>query len=144
MEAFSALGLKTRSSSPEDIFPLLDLFFARRESGALGPGQRERTRATIRRSPVEALPGDLILFGRVIGLLRGVCASLGAPLSPMEMLRPFAEQALAAERCRPAFVGTNFNAKVPRRQESPELGRPWRLLFLAFKISSPLATSQRR
>ena len=102
MEAFTALGLKTKSSSPDEIFPLLDLFFARRESGSLGPGQRERTRATIRRSPVEALPSDLILFGRVIGLLRGVCASLGAPLSPMEMLRPYAEQALAACDSGPA------------------------------------------
>ncbi|MEJ5221517.1 MAG: hypothetical protein WHT63_05890, partial [Tepidiforma sp.] len=60
-----------------------------------GPRElRERNRA-MRANPVEQIPGDLVLLGRVIGLLRGVCASLGAPLSPMQMLRPYAEQALS-------------------------------------------------
>ena len=76
---------------------MLDLFFAQRDPAQMGAIQRERTRSTLRQNPVEALPSDLILFGRVIGLLRGVCSSLGAPLSPIEMLRPFAERALAAD-----------------------------------------------
>ena len=46
-------------------------------------------------NPVDAIPSDLILLGRVVGLLRGVCATLGSPLTPMEMLLPFAQRALA-------------------------------------------------
>lgn len=95
LAAFAELGLKTKSESPAEIFPLLDLFFAQRDPAQMGAIQRERTRSTLRQNPVEALPSDLILFGRVIGLLRGVCSSLGAPLSPIEILRPFAERALA-------------------------------------------------
>jgi hypothetical protein len=52
-------------------------------------------RGAIQNNPVESIPGDLVLLGRVIGLLRGVCASLGTPLSPMQMLKPHAERALA-------------------------------------------------
>jgi aarF domain-containing kinase len=95
LSAFDALGLKTRGKEPTEMFALMDLFFGSREGFARG-AQRARTRETLSRSPIEALPSDLILFGRVVGLLRGVCASLGAPLTPMQMLRPYAEQALLA------------------------------------------------
>ena len=57
-----------------------------------------RRREILNRSPIDAIPGDLVLLGRVVGLLRGVCASLGSPLTPMQMLRPHAERALAAQR----------------------------------------------
>ena len=96
LAAFRELGVKTRSESPEDVFPLLAVLFDPRPLDVDPARQTEQHRQTMRANPVEAIPGDLVLLGRVIGLLRGVCASLGAPLSPMEMLRPFAEQALAA------------------------------------------------
>ena len=95
--AFRELGVKTASDEPEDVLPLMQLFFAPRpldgEAPRAEPGLAGR-RAAIRANPVEAIPGDLVLLGRVIGLLRGVCASLGAPLSPMQMLKPYAERAL--------------------------------------------------
>ena len=95
LDAFAALGLKTSGTAGEEVFPLLDLFFGGREGAGEGFGGRRR--AVLQRSPVEALPGDLILFGRVIGLLRGVCSSLGAPLTPMQMLLPYAREALSLD-----------------------------------------------
>ena len=90
-EAFRELGVKTRSDDPAEILPLMQLFFDAREAGVT----RLDRNGALRRNPVEAIPGDLVLLGRVVGLLRGVCASLGTPLSPMEMLLPYAERALA-------------------------------------------------
>lgn len=94
MAAFQELGLKTRSDNPDGLVALTSLFFDAR------PDQQEfagRRRDTLKASPIDAIPGDLILLGRVIGLLRGVCTSLGSPLTPMQMLRPYAERALAKE-----------------------------------------------
>jgi aarF domain-containing kinase len=96
--AFRELGVKTQSEEPEDVLPLMQLLFdsrpVERSGGVGGPGLGSR-RAAVRANPIEAIPGDLVLLGRVIGLLRGVCASLGTPLSPMQMLKPYAERALA-------------------------------------------------
>jgi predicted unusual protein kinase regulating ubiquinone biosynthesis (AarF/ABC1/UbiB family) len=96
--AFAELGLRTGSGHPDDALALMHLFLGPREAGR-GSGAGFVSRDPDRlldRSPLEAIPGDLILLGRVVGLLRGVCASLGSPLTPMQMLRPFAERALAA------------------------------------------------
>ena len=92
-EAFRELGVRTKSDDPAELLSLMQLFFdARPKRG--GPIDRD---GALKRNPVEAIPGDLVLLGRVVGLLRGVCASLGTPLSPMQMLRPYAERALAVE-----------------------------------------------
>jgi hypothetical protein len=91
------LGVKVRNDDPAEVMDLLALFFGPREEGT-PPAFVGGRRAALARNPVEALPEDLILLGRVVGLLRGVCASLGAPLTPMQMLRPHAERALAAAK----------------------------------------------
>jgi aarF domain-containing kinase len=96
LAAFRELGVKTRSDRPEDVFPLLAVLFDPRPLDTDPSAQTAQHRNTMAANPIEAIPGDLVLLGRVIGLLRGVCASLGTPLSPMEMLRPFAKQTLAA------------------------------------------------
>ena len=94
MAAFRELGVKTRGDNPQSALALMQLFFEPRtgeDGGILSAARRQ----TLRQNPVEAIPGDLVLLGRVIGLLRGVSSSLGAPLSPMQMLRPFAERVIA-------------------------------------------------
>jgi len=97
--AMRELGAKTRSEEPDDILPLIQLLFDARPIDRQGGVELGERRQVMRTNPVEQIPGDLVLLGRVIGLLRGVCASLGTPLSPMQMLKPHAERALAeAER----------------------------------------------
>jgi predicted unusual protein kinase regulating ubiquinone biosynthesis (AarF/ABC1/UbiB family) len=92
LEAFRALGVQTRNEEPEGILGLMRLLFDARDGGQSFRGQRSQA---LGRTPVDAIPSDLVLLGRVIGLLRGLCASLGSPLTPMQMLRPFAERALS-------------------------------------------------
>jgi predicted unusual protein kinase regulating ubiquinone biosynthesis (AarF/ABC1/UbiB family) len=95
LAALGGLGVRTRSKDPGDVLALMSLFFDTRDPALRGSAYRERTSEALNRSPLDAIPGDLVLLGRVVGLLRGVCASLGAPLSPMQMLKPWAERALA-------------------------------------------------
>ena len=97
LSAFAELGVKTKSDDPAGVLGLTQVFFDTR-SASQGPAGVGATVQATRRNPVEAIPGDLVLLGRVVGLLRGVCATLGTPLSPMQMLRPYAERALAEER----------------------------------------------
>lgn len=94
LQAFQELGVRTKSDEPESLLAMMRLLF---EPRPIDGGIREARaqRQTMRANPIEAIPGDLVLLGRVIGLLRGVCASLGTPLSPMQMLKPHAEEALA-------------------------------------------------
>jgi predicted unusual protein kinase regulating ubiquinone biosynthesis (AarF/ABC1/UbiB family) len=95
VEAFAELGVKARSDHPDDLMMLMGLFFDRRPEGSNGVGAfASDRREALKRSPIDAIPGDLVLLGRVVGLLRGVCSSLGTPLTPMQMLRPHAEQVL--------------------------------------------------
>lgn len=101
--AFRELGVKTKSQDPREVLALMQLFFDPRPLNGRATSELGTRRETLRQNPVETIPGDLVLLGRVVGLLRGVCAQLGVPLSPMQMLRPYAERALAeAEREAPA------------------------------------------
>ncbi|MCC7366008.1 MAG: AarF/ABC1/UbiB kinase family protein [Dehalococcoidia bacterium] len=95
LRAFAELGVRTKSDRPEDVLLLMRLFFEPRDMN--GGAFETRRRSALAQNPVEAIPGDLVLLGRVVGLLRGVGASLGAPLSPMQMLRPYAEAVLAGQ-----------------------------------------------
>lgn len=97
VSAFRELGVRAQSDDPQELLALSSLFFDSRPLGETR-GQAARGRSqTLARNPVEAIPGDLVLLGRVVGLLRGVCASMGVSLSPMDMLRPYAEQALESK-----------------------------------------------
>jgi predicted unusual protein kinase regulating ubiquinone biosynthesis (AarF/ABC1/UbiB family) len=95
MAAFKELGLRTRNADPDGLLGLTRLFFDARGQDARGPVSPRR-RETLNRSPIDSIPGDLVLLGRVVGLLRGVCASLGSPLTPMQMLKPHAERVLGS------------------------------------------------
>ncbi len=94
IQAFRDLGIRTGSDRPEDLFALAGLFFDPRPLDGGRTHLRRAHASTLNRSPIEAIPGDLVLLGRVVGLLRGVSASLGVSLSPMQMLRPYAERTL--------------------------------------------------
>lgn len=91
--AFGNLGVRTRSDGAGEVLALARLFFDQHDVERAVNNQRRAS--ALAKNPVEAIPGDLVLLGRVVGLLRGVTSSLGAPVTPMQMLRPYAEAALA-------------------------------------------------
>jgi predicted unusual protein kinase regulating ubiquinone biosynthesis (AarF/ABC1/UbiB family) len=101
-QGFQEMGVRLRGANQAEAqVRLADLMFVEETSGNIESLDRER-REALKYNPVEAIPSDLVLIGRVVGLLRGVSASLGKPLNPLEMLAPYAEQALADESTRAA------------------------------------------
>ncbi|MCI05060.1 ABC1 family protein, partial [Trifolium medium] len=46
-------------------------------------------------NPVDAFPGDIVIFGRVLNLLRGLSATMNVTIVYMDIMRPFAESVLS-------------------------------------------------
>ena len=102
LAAFERLGVRTKHDEHSSVLTLVRLMFD--ESPMIGSDIVEQTDQALRYNPINAIPSDIVLFGRVIGLLRGVSASLKVPFTPMQMLLPYAE-ALREERPPPTGVG---------------------------------------
>eukprot|EP00184_Porphyridium_aerugineum_P003637 CAMPEP_0184693252 /NCGR_PEP_ID=MMETSP0313-20130426/1519_1 /TAXON_ID=2792 /ORGANISM="Porphyridium aerugineum, Strain SAG 1380-2" /LENGTH=1141 /DNA_ID=CAMNT_0027151283 /DNA_START=117 /DNA_END=3542 /DNA_ORIENTATION=- len=81
---------------------------------------RMQSDTSLRRNPIEAFPGDLIFFSRMLFLIRGLATRLGVRQSYLTILSPFARKALedharsvaAAQPAIPAFMPL-----VPRLQK---------------------------
>ncbi len=105
VEAFRALGFKTRSEDPESLVALGRSFF---ESG--GPEQRpyvdqdvmpevnERMARILKENPVTAIPPDILLIFRVIGLMSGLQKRLDSRVSMFDTIAPYAEEQAGAAR----------------------------------------------
>ena len=102
LAAFERLGVRTKHDEHSSILTLVRLMFDERP--VIGSDIVEQADQALRYNPINAIPSDIVLFGRVIGLLRGVSASLGVPFTPMQMLLPYAE-ALRKGRPPPTGVG---------------------------------------
>jgi predicted unusual protein kinase regulating ubiquinone biosynthesis (AarF/ABC1/UbiB family) len=105
VEAFRALGFKTKSEDPESLVALGRSFF---ESG--GPEQRpyvdqdvmpevnERMARILKENPVTAIPPDILLIFRVIGLMSGLQKRLDSRVSMFDTIGPYAEAQAGAPR----------------------------------------------
>lgn len=115
LSAFTEIGLKLRMDMPEDVMQVTNFFFRRSIPGKESPEdikqwtkeneerkkrfqekqkEEEENGASLHRSPVDAFPGDIVFFMRVLNLLRGLSSMLGARVVYLEVMRPFAEAAL--------------------------------------------------
>jgi aarF domain-containing kinase len=117
METFKELGIRTKHDDPASILNLVRLLFdARPVAGDQSLVQESH--AALDYNPIHAIPSDLILIGRVIGLLRGVSASMDIPFTPMEWLLPYAEAVLEG-RPPPRQVGPFVPHAPPTIESAP-------------------------
>jgi aarF domain-containing kinase len=98
VEAFRALGFKTRSDSSESLVALGRSFF---EAG--GPESRpyvdrdvmpevnERMASILKQNPVTQIPGDILLIFRVLGLMSGLQKRLDSRVNMVDTILPYAE-----------------------------------------------------
>ncbi|KAL6873654.1 hypothetical protein ACP4OV_013736 [Aristida adscensionis] len=113
LSAFAEMGLKLRVDMPQQAMDIATIFFrqsttateAKENIKALND-QRERNVKALqekmkwnkkevqRFNPVDAFPGDAIIFMRVLNLLRGLSASLNVRIVYLDIMRPFAESTL--------------------------------------------------
>ncbi|XVE97222.1 hypothetical protein REPUB_Repub03eG0002100 [Reevesia pubescens] len=113
LSAFSEMGLKLRLDMPEQVMEITTLFFrsstpaneARQTVKSLTE-QRDRNMKVIqekmqlnqkevkRFNPVDAFPGDIVIFSRVLNLLRGLSSTMNVHIVYLDIMRPFAESVL--------------------------------------------------
>jgi len=94
--AFRALGFKTRDASDESLWWLGEAFlgFAFRHKKAYADPEMVKLfnaemPRIMRANPVIELPGDVLLIGRVLGLLSGISKQLGSEVDAQQLLMPY-------------------------------------------------------
>ncbi|KAK2982896.1 hypothetical protein RJ640_003552 [Escallonia rubra] len=113
LSAFAEMGLKLRLDIPEQAMEVMNVFFrtstppseALENMKALAE-QRTKNMKVIqeklnlkekevkRFNPVDAFPGDIVIFSRVLNLLRGLSTTMDVRIKYMDIMRPFAESVL--------------------------------------------------
>ncbi|KAG6485207.1 hypothetical protein ZIOFF_053740 [Zingiber officinale] len=113
LAAFSEMGLKLRVDMPEQAMNIATVFFrtSTPASEALDniktlAEQREKNMKVLQEkmkmnkkevqhfNPVDAFPGDAVIFTRVVNLLRGLSSTLDVRVIYFDIMRPFAELTL--------------------------------------------------
>jgi ubiquinone biosynthesis protein len=94
--AFRALGFRTKTDSDESLAMLGEAFlgFALKNGMAYAnPAMldkfNEELPKAMRANPLVQVPGDILLVGRVMGLLSGIGKQLGSEVDPTALLLPY-------------------------------------------------------
>ncbi|XWS70610.1 hypothetical protein CRYUN_Cryun03dG0061400 [Craigia yunnanensis] len=154
LSAFSEMGLKLRLDMPEQAMEVVTLFF-RSSTSAIEAHQTmkslaeqrdrnmkvtqekmQRKQKEVKRfNPVDAFPGDIVIFTRVLNLLRGLSSTMNVRIVYLDIMRPFAESVIGNINKRPAEnaqwiyntpVHSDVEAKL--RQLLVELGNNEKIL----------------
>uniref|UniRef100_A0A803LYT6 ABC1 atypical kinase-like domain-containing protein n=2 Tax=Chenopodium quinoa TaxID=63459 RepID=A0A803LYT6_CHEQI len=113
LSAFSEMGLKLRMDLPEQAMEVTTIFFRNstpaseaaetlknfseeraKKMKALQEKMKLDDKEAKRFSPVDAFPGDIVIFARVLNLLRGLSATMEVRIVYFDIMRPFAESVL--------------------------------------------------
>ncbi|KAL2896746.1 hypothetical protein RDABS01_038530 [Bienertia sinuspersici] len=113
LSAFAEMGLKLRLDLPEQAMEVTTVFFrsstpASEAAETLKNFSEERAKKmkalqekmqlddkeVKRFNPVDAFPGDIVIFSRVLNLLRGLSATMDVRIVYFDIMRPFAESVL--------------------------------------------------
>ncbi|CAM0909713.1 unnamed protein product [Alopecurus aequalis] len=136
LSAFAEMGLKLRVDMPQQSMDIATIFFrqsttadeAKENIKALNE-QRERNAKALQEkmkmnkkeikhfNPVDAFPGDAIIFMRVLNLLRGLSASLNVRIVYLDIMRPFAESTLLGSITRGPSTNSQWIYDSPVNSE---------------------------
>ncbi|XP_015885194.1 uncharacterized protein LOC107420689 [Ziziphus jujuba] len=113
LSAFAEMGLKLRLDMPEQAMDVTTVFFRNSTSAkealetmkALAENRNKNlkiiqekmkfTQKEVKRfNPVDAFPGDIVIFTRVLNLLRGLSSTMNVRIVYLDIMRPFAESVL--------------------------------------------------
>ncbi|KAK9077791.1 hypothetical protein SSX86_006129 [Deinandra increscens subsp. villosa] len=116
LSAFAEMGLKLRLDAPEQAMEITNVFFRATTPATEAlqtvkslTEQREKNMKIIqekmklskkevkRFNPIDAFPGDIVIFSRVLNLLRGLSSSMDVRISYLNIMRPFAESVLKSD-----------------------------------------------
>lgn len=99
--AFRDLGFRTRDDNDESLAALGEAFIGYALKNGLAYANadlldkfNDELPAAMRANPLTAVPGDVLLVGRVMGLLSGIGKTLGSTVDPSMLLLPYLNGAL--------------------------------------------------
>lgn len=118
LSAFSEMGVRLRLDMPEEAMSATNLFFRdstpakeslenlkslaknREENMKKIQERMQKQKKIAPRNPIDAYPGDAVIFMRVLNLLRGLGALLDVRVVYLDIMRPFAESTLMVGNLR--------------------------------------------
>ncbi|KAG8375303.1 hypothetical protein BUALT_Bualt10G0086300 [Buddleja alternifolia] len=123
LSSFSEMGLKLRLDIPDQVMEISNVFFRtstpanealqnmkslveqRTKNMKVVQEKMKLNEKEVKRfNPIDAFPGDIIIFSRVINLLRGLSSTMNVRIVYVDIMRPFAESVLQCNVNRgPAF-----------------------------------------
>jgi predicted unusual protein kinase regulating ubiquinone biosynthesis (AarF/ABC1/UbiB family) len=115
--AFQELGFRTRNGNPDTLLAFADLFLgntikskkAYADKDLIEQFNEELPRA-IRANPVVEVPADVLLVGRMMGLLSGLGKSLDSQVNLFTTIMPYAQRLMMA---LPATGSSDATANTP-------------------------------
>ncbi|KAK0571202.1 hypothetical protein LWI29_012394 [Acer saccharum] len=132
LSAFSEMGLKLRLDLPEQAMDVTSVFFRNSTPASEAhetvknlAEQRSKNMKIIqekmklnqkevkRFNPVDAFPGDIVIFTRVLNLLRGLSSSMNVRIVYMDIMRPFAESVLKEHNNKGPEVNAQWIHETP-------------------------------
>ncbi|KAG2240243.1 hypothetical protein Bca52824_091004 [Brassica carinata] len=127
LSAFAEMGLKLRLDLPDQAMNVASLFFRsstpsnealktlkslndqRTQNMKVIQEKMQLTPKEVKRfNPVDAFPGDIVIFARVINLLRGLSSTMNVRIVYLDIMRPFAESVLMGSISRGATVDASW------------------------------------
>ena len=123
--AFTELGFRTRSGSPDTLLAFSDLFLgntikarkAYADKDLVEEFSEELPRA-IRANPVVEVPADVLLVGRMMGLLSGLGKTLDSQVDLFATIMPYAQRLMMAQPA-PAPAGGIFGPAADAPTDTP-------------------------
>ncbi|KAM0070359.1 putative ABC-type Cd(2+) transporter [Helianthus debilis subsp. tardiflorus] len=116
LSAFAEMGLKLRLDMPEQAMEVTNVFFRattpatealenmkslaeqRAKNMKIIQEKMKLDKKQVKRfNPIDAFPGDIVIFSRVLNLLRGLSSSMNVRISYLSIMRPFAESVLKSD-----------------------------------------------
>ncbi|KAK4558841.1 hypothetical protein RGQ29_008199 [Quercus rubra] len=132
LSAFSEMGLKLRLDMPEQAMEVTTVFFrtstsAKESLETIKSLNEKRTKnmkviqermklnpkEVKRFNPVDAFPGDIVIFSRVLNLLRGLSSLMNVRIVYLDIMRPFAESVLQGNISRGPRVNDQWIYDTP-------------------------------
>ncbi|KAG6649392.1 uncharacterized protein LOC122315961 [Carya illinoinensis] len=132
LSAFAEMGLKLRLDMPEQAMEVTTVFFrnatpAKESLETMKSLSEQRTKnmklvqekmklnqkEVKRFNPVDAFPGDIVIFSRVLNLLRGLSSLMNARIVYLDIMRPFAESVLQGNIYRGPAVNDQWVYDTP-------------------------------
>lgn len=132
LSAFAEMGLKLRLDMPEQAMEVTTVFFrtstpAKQSLETVKSLSEQRTKnmkviqekmklnqkEVKRFNPVDAFPGDIVIFSRVLNLLRGLSATMNVSIVYLDIMRPFAESVLQGNINRGPAVNDRWMCDTP-------------------------------